>query len=336
MVMLLAYTGVDGFMVVDRNTVLCIGGLDPSGGAEFRRKTGMKEKGFCVPVTRRGFLGGSAAGVLIGGCRNGDPVSGINPRDWWKSGGYVVHDSVNIAHLDQGTIRAKVDGQWRNFNTAKLPKRFIQWSLETRVSRLRDLGRYGFRMRDLAGPHNACVATYGGPTRDSAVSLNTAYKGMGFVPEKERLARTIDSIRVTKREIEGDGGRSFAEVMAKKTAFLGELYRQADLFDSSKQISLELFTEPDYLTHTFLNMMVNPIASASFLAYPTFELRAIPHLLHPLNPHLTPYERNLVRYVNEIHNFVHGGDGEKMACVYHIIEVFDDTPGDTGKGVKIA
>jgi hydroxymethylpyrimidine/phosphomethylpyrimidine kinase len=33
MVISLAYTGVDSLMVVDRNTVLCIGGLDPSGGA---------------------------------------------------------------------------------------------------------------------------------------------------------------------------------------------------------------------------------------------------------------------------------------------------------------
>ena len=123
--------------------------------------------------------------------------------------------------------------------------------------------------------------------------------------------------------------------MGEKTRFLAGLYADESIFDRTKQISLELFTTPDYATHTFLNMMANPIASASFLAYPTFELRAVPQFLHPDNPTLTKHERLMTTYTNAIHNFVHGG-GRLMTCVYHIIEVFDDTPSDAAKGKRIA
>jgi hypothetical protein len=107
-------------------------------------------------------------------------------------------------------------------------------------------------------------------------------------------------------------------------------------FDLTKQVSLELFTSPDFHTHTFLNMMANPIASASFLAFPTFEIRAIPQLLHPKNPGLSKYERDLIAYTNAIHDFIHSGGDVRMTCVYHVIELFDDTPNDMSKGKRIA
>ncbi len=83
-------------------------------------------------------------------------------------------------------------------------------------------------------------------------------------------------------------------------------------------------------------MLANPIASASFLAYPTFELRAIPQLLHPKNPRLTHQERLTIDYVNTIHDFIHSGDGtQRIACIYHIIEVFEDTPTDRAHGKRL-
>ncbi len=229
-----------------------------------------------------------------------------------------------------------MDGQWREFKVASLPERFLSWSLAERSVRLERLATHGFSTRDLAGPHNACVATYGGPTRDSAVSLNTAYKGMGFVPKDDRLASLTQWIVRERYEIEKEARGSFAHSIRAKTRLLAKLYGDRSLFDTTKQISLELFASSHHPTHTFLNMMDNPIASASFLAYPTFEIRAVPQLLHPDNPKLSKYERALVSWVNEIHDFVHGGDKERIACVYHVIEVYDDTPKSGGMGHRIA
>ncbi len=290
---------------------------------------------------RRCFLGSAAAALAgaVAGCSRrstgGPDGPPEDPRRWWK-GGHFVQRTVDTSAIESGVIRARIDGTWRSIKTVDLPDRFVRWSLEERQVRLKELVSKGFDPRDLDGPHNACVATYGGPARDSAFSLNTAYKGMGFVPVADKLVESIERLRFVGAEIERKASGEFAASIRAKTNFLGHFYRIPGLFDRRKQISLELFTTPDYMTHTFLNMMANPIASASFLAYPTFELRAVPQLLHPDNPGLTEYERSLIGYVNAVHDFVHHGSGRSIACVYHVVEVFDDTPASGGRGTKIA
>ena len=315
-------------------------------------------------ITRRGFLRGTSAALIAlgaaatAGCsgsrtsetdyaRKGGLTADTNPSSWWrKSGGmggaassrpsFVVHDTVDTSRLAEGVILARVDGSWRQFKVAELPGRFVDWSLKARVARLgRMLKAGGMDPRDLAGSHNACVATYGGPTRDSAISLNTAYKGMGFVVHGSRLAETAERIKEERLRIEQDSSGDPYREMQSKVNFLIDFYRDASIFDLTKQVSLELFASPDYQTHTFLNMMVNPIASASFLAFPTFEIRAVPQLLHPQNPGLSKEEKAMIAYTNAIHDFIHSGPGDRIVCVYHVIELFDDTPNDMCKGKRI-
>ena len=136
--------------------------------------------------------------------------------------------------------------------------------------------------------------------------------------------KTISTLKRLKMHIEREYAGDFGSMMVNKTSELGKIYRDKNLFDKTKLVSLELYTNRNYHTHTFLNMMANPITSASFLSFPTFEIRAVPQLLHPANPGLTEYGRKIVAYTNAIHNFIHGGFSMHMTCVYHIIEVFDE------------
>jgi len=304
-----------------------------------------------TPVNRRDFLRGSsrmiaAAGAFAAGCtrREVNPEGAAqgagavtsDPATWWSKDGFFVHEAVDSGRLSKGVIRARIEGTWREFRVAKLPDRFVDWSLQQRVARLGRMVRAGgMDPRDLAGSHNACVATYGGPSRDSSMSLNTAYKGMGFTMHAGILAETTRRIAEEKVRIERDFQSAPFRMMQEKVVFLARFYQDAASFDRTKQVSLELFTEPGFNTHTFLNMMANPITSASFLAFPTFEIRAVPQLLHPGNPGLSPHERDLVAYTNAIHDFIHSGPGERIACVYHVIELFDDTPNDMAKGRRI-
>lgn len=299
-----------------------------------------------IPLTRKRFLSLSASALagapfFISSCANGNESPGRkasltgDPASWWKKDGYIVHESVDASLCGEGLIKARVDGTWRKFDIRRLPQVFVGWSLSERAFRLERLARYGFSERDLAGPHNACVATFGGPERDSSVSINTAYKGMGFVPRKENLPDTISQLLQLRKKIEEAYAHDFRAMLAHKTEVLGRIYSEKGLFDTTKQVSLELFTRRDRPTHTFLNMMANPIASASFLAYPAFELRAIPQLLHPANPHLSDHERKMVDYTNIIHNFIHGGASTYITCIYHIIEVFDDTPNTNAMGKRL-
>ena len=317
--------------------------------------------------SRRDFLRGSSAlltslGALTAGCRTkSNPSDGeshhthpqghdkhaqsldrqkageINPWSWWREGGYIIHETVDTGRISEGIIRARVDGSWQEFRVVELPERFLNWSLRMRKERLERMIQVGgMDPRDLAGSHNACVATYGGPRRDSSVSINTAYKGMGFTIRPDRLGETIEKINGERLRIERETRGNPAGELHAKAQFLARFYSHMSSFDRTKQVSLELFTSPTFHTHTFLNMMANPITSASFLAFPTFEIRAVPQLLHPKNPNLSKGEKEMITYTNAIHDFIHSGPGERITCIYHIIELFDDTPNDLSKGKRIA
>ena len=286
----------------------------------------------------------AVAGIGLAGCRSGDEGDKAEsedkppvPSDWWEEGRYVDHRAVNSSKQSKGIIRARVDGRWTDFKIASLPDRFVDWSFQKRIDGLEKLARRGFDPEDLDGPHNGCVATYGGWRRDSAISLNTAYKGMGFVPKPERLEETLASLKAAAQRTTASFGVGPMGDMVRKTDYLRELYSDKDRFDRTKQVSLELFATPTYATHTFLNLMANPIASFSFLAFPTFEIRAVAELLHSGNPKLDAYQKNVIAYVNGIHNFVHGGKKQYLTCIYHVLEVYDDSPGGrSGAGTRIS
>ncbi len=295
---------------------------------------------------RRDFLAGTTASLLAGallpaGCQSPDgPEPEFLPAEamaWWRDEGlYFRHDTVDSGQQEAGLVRARVDGRWQRFRTVALPPRFVEWSLSERRTRLQDIARGRFDHDDLQGPHNACVATYGGPSREGRVSLNTAYKGMGFLPRAEALPTLLSQLRVAGRRPPARTRSEFLAQMEQTASFLDGLYSRPELFDLRKQGSLELFTSWRYYTHTFLNMMANPVASASFLDYPTFEIRAVPELLHPADPGLSPLQAGQLEYLNRIHDFVHGPGELRIACVYHLIEVYEDTPGRGGQGRKLA
>ncbi len=300
-------------------------------------------------LDRRQFVGGCtatvvAAGVGFAACREsgGSGRAAATdrppaPSDWWEEGRYVDHRAVNSSRHTEGIVRAFVDGRWADFSVVSLPQRFMAWNLSKRLEGLDKLARVGFDPEDLDGPHNGCVATFGGWKRGSITSLNTAYMGLGFVPKPERLEETLAELDAASKRLDASAFAGSMDGMVQRTEYLRVLYSNAERFDRTKQVSLELFASPIFATHTFLNMMANPIASISFLAFPTFEIRAVPELLHPDNPKLDAYRKNVVAYVNGVHNFAHGGKDRKMTCVYHVLEVYDDSPGGPeGAGTRIA
>ena len=157
-----------------------------------------------TPPSRRDLL--RSSGALLGasalaGCAPAAPPSdctgpggGYVPREaarFWKPGGYFQHDTVDASRIDEGIIRAQHDGVWRELPLVELTDRFVAWSFEERIIKLGEIARKGFDTRDLDGPHNACVATMGGVDSNSFTSLNTAYKGMGFMPAPEALADAV-------------------------------------------------------------------------------------------------------------------------------------------------
>jgi len=246
--------------------------------------------------------------------------------NFWN--GTTFHQkTVDTSKQNEGIIRAKTYGkghQWEEFKLRELPDKFLEWNIKSRTENLKKIKTGEFP--SLAGPHNAMVATQGIRRLDTRFKINNAVKGMGFVPKKDKLKETI---KLLKSTINKD--------KQEKLDILASLYNKADeVFDRTKQISLELYSTPEFESHTFLNQMFNPRTAIVFLDIPCFELKVISQLLHPEDPELSQYEKDMVEYANLIHSYFHGKfDKIFIATIYHIIEVYDNSPGKKGRGIRI-
>ncbi|MBW6515930.1 MAG: hypothetical protein K0B81_04840 [Candidatus Cloacimonetes bacterium] len=239
--------------------------------------------------------------------------------------GYFQQQGIVTPQPGVKTIEALVEGTWREFELQDFPESFMEWNINKRID---TLGRFrNMQPPELAGPHNGVVATYGIRRGDTEFKLNNAVKGMGFLPKYEKLLETIELLENTKNE-----------EFAKKLNILEELYENAEeIFDKDKQVSLELYSTPEFETQTFLNQMTNPISTIVFLDIPTFKLKTIVRLLHPDDPDLTEYEQLIIRYVNEVYRFFHGGrDTYIPTVVYYVVEVYDSSPGrPDARGLRV-
>ncbi|MCK5051472.1 MAG: hypothetical protein KAS53_07070 [Candidatus Cloacimonetes bacterium] len=240
-------------------------------------------------------------------------------------GNTFVQRCVDASKLDENKISAFVDGEWQEFELTNFPEIFMSWNIKERLATLEEITK-GERP-NLEGPHNAIVATYGYRREDSRFRVNNAIKGCGFLPKREKI-----------KEI----NRMLAETdtlhFMKKLEILTGMYEKADsLFDLNKQISLELYANPKRGTQTFLNQMTNPTSVFVYMAIPTFKLKTIAYLLHPENPDLNDYERDVIEYINSIHSYFHGEFSQEfIAVIYNVIEVYNSSPGNNnGRGTLI-
>jgi hypothetical protein len=229
---------------------------------------------------------------------------------------YFHQTNIDLKDYNKGIIKAKVDGKWQEFTIRELPDAFMDWSIKRRLETMDRVRKN--EMPELAGPHNGMVASHGLERLDSKFTINCAVKGMGFLPKPEKLEELNNLLAST-----------FNDTIDRKIAILESLYNNGkEIFDPTKQVSLELYSTPEFETHSFLNQMTDPGVSIVFLDFPSYELRCITQLIHPKNPKLTEYEKNVVEYINRIHDYFHGeSPRQSIGVIYHVIEVFDNTPG---------
>lgn len=275
-------------------------------------------------MTRRGFLRtmlASLAGIVAGGFH---PLWAgkleHSKRNFWKNGMFT-QKNVDLSQYGRGVIRARVDGSWQNAPLREASANFRKWNLERRQEFISQV-KTGV-MPSLGGPHSGMVATYGLRRHDSQFSLNNAVKGMGLAPRDEYLEQAIARLQETTDR-----------PMPEKMEVLAAMYRDPEFFDWRKQTSLELYSTPDFETHTFLNIMENPVATIVFLDIPSYELRTIARVVHPDDTAALPSERMLLEYVNLAHEYMHGEFSRKFPLlVFYLVEEFDNTPG-APRGVR--
>lgn len=283
-------------------------------------------------MDRREFLekAGKASGALLISSFAGKALAGEMEQgsiQLWDSGSFL-QDCVDATNEAQGTIRAKVDGLWGDYNTADLPREFLDWNLTARKEVLDKILNMmtgqGGSPPSLAGPHNAAMATKGARRNDSILTINNAFKGMGLCPKRELIAEKIQYMRDNS-----------TAPMPEKIAYLNDLYSTSDNFDLTKLISLELYSTPSFETHTFINLMKEPVTSLVFLDSKSYEVRGIGQLVDADDTTCSEYARQIVEYTNLAHSFFHGEFPRMFpGILVHVIETFDNTPG-TGRGVLV-
>ncbi len=251
------------------------------------------------------------------------------PDDLWIDG-YYHQANVETPESGSKVIHALVEGRWQEFSIVEFPKIFMDWNKTRRLQTLDEMSSRNSLNREpsLSGPHDGMVATYGAKRTDSQFSLNNAVKGIGFLPKRTKIKETIKLLRDRQNS-----------PIQEKIRILRDFYENMEtLFDLDKQVSLELYSQPKFVTQTFINQAANPVSTIVFLDIPTFKLKAITQLLDSNDPQLSEYERDVVDYVNVVHSFFHGSFPRNfIVAIYYAIEVYDSTPGHPeGMGRRIA
>ncbi len=242
---------------------------------------------------------------------------GDSKTDFWK-GNYFVQENVKTVPENQDHVEAEIEDEWHSYDLQNFTESFMAWNLKSRKETLEGFMMHPPKPPRLAGPHNGMVATWGNRRDDSQFSLNNAVKGMGFCPKESTIEAMIQKMNDTMQA-------PFQE----KLDVLMDFYNNADsLFYLDRQISLELYSTPEFETQSFLNQMTYPVSTVVFLDIPSYKLKTITRLLHPQDPNLTRQEKLLVDYVNIIHSYFHGEfDKEFSAVIYYVVEIYDNSPG---------
>jgi hypothetical protein len=242
-----------------------------------------------------------------------------------KWSGWFHQDNIDVSRLKEGVVRARIEGQWQELKVVELPQDFCDWNFGRRREQLAAYKKMlagpenEMTRPEVAGPHNAIVASHGMKRKDSDFAINNAVKGTGWLPRSEKLAEMTALLKKT-----------WNDSLDRKLELLESLYTEATgNYDRTKQASLELYSTPGFETHTFLNQMTDPGVAMVFLDLPkSYELRCVAQMLHPDDPGLSEYERQVVEYINLVHDYFHGAAPRRsIGVIYHVVQVFDNSPG---------
>lgn len=237
---------------------------------------------------------------------------------------YCIQRSVYDGEVKQGYIWGRVDGLWKRFQIRNLEETYWNWHFTEMLKSFEEqLAPEPYEYR-AGGPHSPSVASYGNRKGrgDSSFHLNSKIIGLSAVPTQEHI-KEINQTMLTMI----DEGKDYKT----KVAWLNELHKQ-DIWRKELQPGVEYFTTPEFETHTFLNLMENPVATLCFQGrydiFTSFEIRCIAQIVDPRNPAITGDLLEIVKYPAILHGFYHNNVPEVPAVLYWPVEEFNNTVKD--------
>ncbi len=248
-------------------------------------------------------------------------------KNYWSAAGgkqYCTQKTVYDGDINQGYIWARIDGWWKRFRIRSLEDTFWAWHHEEMLKSFeQQLADTPYEYR-AGGPHSPSVATYGNRRGrgDSDFHINNKIIGLQATPKAEHVKELNDTML---QMIEDNAAYK------TKVAWLKDMNEQ-DIWRTDLMTGVEYFTTPDFETHTFLNLMENPVATLCFQGrydiFTSFEVRSIAQIVDPRDPRITEDQQQLTKFPAILHGFYHDNVPEVPAVLYWIVEEYDNTVKD--------
>ncbi len=257
-------------------------------------------------------------------------------------------------------ILARYDQMWNAYPVREYDEEFHNWWIEEKNWYYQQLINFFEGITDEleipnGGHHHPMLATDARMLcnrGDSQFNLNNTPKGLTIIPKVDKIQYIVEKIQAVYDDPNADLPVDLFKLRQ-------ELYADKTLWDKTKFATLELYSgrpvdadDPGNQnghygiqeTHTFQNIMVNPMATLTYMSLhataggqdyfegkpdeiPTFEFRGFCWLISHYNPDLTEYERAMSDYINLAHCGYHGGSCALSTNIFVISEQFNNSPG---------
>jgi len=204
-------------------------------------------------------------------------------------------------------------GEGISFSLEALPRRFIDWQIETRFELFEKL-KSKEPVRFLAS-HLPVLATL---CPDSTVNL--ANKGVGLIPKAEHLASYTELLKEARSKVQG---RPWEETLPERIEAASQLLKHPEHIDPYRMGTLEIF-EGQTLRNIEQDPRVALLFTGSGPEYLSFQLDCVAEILDPGHP---TYEfLRASRLLFEFDEFHISQPGYPFAYQFWVYGVRDKTP----------
>lgn len=296
----------------------------------------------CPGLARRAFmkLGGASLlslAALQGGCKPVDDgdfaeqgIAGNITRYWAADGLTPVQATVKNVDLANDTITARVEGRWRTLKIRELDQGFRDFQSNALVA------IYDYIMTErspfFGGVYCPAIISDGGIKRgDSLFKLNGAYKFVFPCPKEAYIDDITNGLM--ERLDDADERRTWMKANWADQSLWDyriQVGRDETVMGPADQIKRRN-DENNRETHTFRNLMENPLAIVLYLSsnnFISYEVRTICHYAAPPADFTTEpegYEAKISRFINVLGYTSHQVDHKFPAMIFYTVEAFDNS-----------
>jgi hypothetical protein len=265
-----------------------------------------------------------------------------NIMRYWEADGLTPRQrTVKVDGLSNDIIKARVEGVWRTLKIKELDQSFRDFQSYSLVS------IYDFIMTEgkpfYGGVYCPAIISDGGIKRgDSQFRLNGAYKFVFPCPTEAAIDGITNGLM--ERVDDAPARRTWMkENWADQTLWNYKIQVGRDETAMGPADDEKRRNDTDNReTHTFRNLMENPLAVVLYLSsssFTSFEVRTICHYAAPPADFTTVpegYEAKISRYINVLGYTSHQNDQKFPAMIFYVVENFDNSMKvGTGEGTRV-